>query len=684
MENRDERFAALERTIRECDNLVVQLRAELQEALAARDHAHTLLDTLLDRAPIGFAIHDRELRCVRINAALAEMNGIPAAEHVNRRLAELLPTHAPVAERRMRRVLATGHAIVNIEESGVTANGGCVRHWLTSYYPVVQPDGAVVGVGVFVVDMSQRVQMEAALRVSEARYRSLVERLPLVIYQADLADANRSTYVSPQIAKLLGYSQEEWLDDPTFWLTRVHPDDKDRILAEQARFQETGVPLASEHRMLARDGRVVWVHDESVVVTDEAGGPSYLQGFTQDITARKALESHLRHAQAQSELERRHLETVLNLLPVGVLITDACGHVVRVNTMAHSTWGDRFSCDAGPQRVQDVAGWWALSGTQIASDEWAAARALARGEVVLNDDCWIETCASERRRVLMSAAPLVDAEAAIVGATVVFVDITERIALEQKMQEAQRLESLGLLAGGIAHDFNNLLTVILGNAELAQADLPAGSPIHQALTPLVLAAQRATDLTRQMLAYAGRGPFQTTRLDLNTLIARLAPLLHAALPRTVAVVTQLTEMPARVEGDETQLQQVVMNLVINGSEAIGTDDGTVTISTVERTMTAESLADYRFGSEHPPGRYIQLTVADTGCGMEASTRERIFDPFFTTKFTGRGLGLAAVLGIVRTHRGALRVDSLPGRGTTFTLLLPVAPDSAARPDAFGT
>jgi PAS domain S-box-containing protein len=660
MADHDDRLAALEHALRERDAVIAQLRAELRAA-GCRDQARGLLATLLDHSPIGFALHDRELRCIHINAALAAINGIPVDDHADRRLANLLPAISDASEQRMRHVLDTGQALVNVEESGVTRAGDGERHWLTSYYPARQTDGEIAGVGVFVVDVTERVRMEEALRLSEAHYRSFVERLPLVVYQADLADVNRGTYVSPQIETLLGYTPEEWCADPTFWVSRVHPADQEWLRAVQAQFQATGVPLPTEHRMIARDGRVVWVHDEAVIVADETGAPAFIQGFTQDVTARKA-------AEAQRDL----LAAIVEVSHVSIVAADLDGTVLSWNAGAERIYGltDAEMVGRPLRRIVPADRFEELQ---------AISAALHRGEMIDQLDTVRLRRDGAPFPVSLSASPLRDHDGRITGAAFVVQDSTERKALEQKMQETQRLESLGVLAGGIAHDFNNLLAVIIGNAELAQADAPADSPLHESLTPLLLAARRAAELTRQMLAYAGRGSLRTALLDLNGLIAGLVPLLRAALPRTVTLITQLAPELAPVWGDDTQLQQVVMNLVINGGEAIDSAAGTVTITTTERVVPAESLADYRFGSEQPAGRYVQLTVADSGSGMEPATRERIFDPFFSTKFAGRGLGLAAVLGIVRAHHGALRVDSLPGRGTTFTLLLPVAPEQPAAP-----
>jgi PAS domain S-box-containing protein len=277
-----------------------------------------------------------------------------------------------------------------------------------------------------------------------------------------------------------------------------------------------------------------------------------------------------------------------------------------------------------------------------------------------------------------------DGEARVVRVVGAVQDITERkqaeearLAIERKMLEAQKLESLGVLAGGIAHDFNNLLTVIQGNASLAQAEIAPETNARRQIELVDQAARRAADLTKQMLAYAGRGRFVIQRISLNALIDDMSTLLESSVSKSV----RLTLLPGAglppIEGDITELRQVLLNLVINASDAIGAADGDVRVATGAHTVAPGDLDDARIGADLAPGEYVAIEVHDTGCGMDEATLGRIFEPFFTTKFAGRGLGLAAVLGIVRSHRGVLRVWSELGKGTTFRILLPPAPRAAA-------
>ncbi|MFN7146798.1 MAG: two-component system sensor histidine kinase NtrB, partial [Myxococcota bacterium] len=282
----------------------------------------------------------------------------------------------------------------------------------------------------------------------------------------------------------------------------------------------------------------------------------------------------------------------------------------------------------------------------------------------------------ERHRRLLA-----DAEAARAAGD------AERARLEEQFQRAQKLEGIGLLAGGIAHDFNNLLTGILGNAELALADLPEDAPARECIDRIVRSSVRAADLTNQLLAYAGRQPTTTAPVDVSALVADMGDLLRAAIPRNVALRLDLAPRLPAVTGDRAQLQQVVMNLLTNAAEAAGPHGGTVWVRTALLGVTAERLARSWLQTDAAPGEYVLVEVRDDGAGMDADTLARIFDPFFTTKATGRGLGLSAVLGIVTGHRAVLEVESHPDAGTTFTVLFPslggAAPLPAPEPDAPG-
>lgn len=251
-------------------------------------------------------------------------------------------------------------------------------------------------------------------------------------------------------------------------------------------------------------------------------------------------------------------------------------------------------------------------------------------------------------------------------------DITEEKVQEERLHQAQKLESLGVLAGGIAHDFNNLLTGMLGQTSLAKFKLARGLPAIDHIDKAITSAERAADLTRQLLAYAGKGKFQISALDLTQLLRETTGLLETALPNRAELQLHLADSLPPIEADRGQIQQVAMNLVINAAEALGPERGYVRITTSSYTLTADSNISPYTGDKLLPGRYVMLQISDNGCGMDEKILSRIFDPFFSTKPRGHGLGLSATLGIMRTHHGGIQVESQPGVGTTFTLLFPAA------------
>jgi len=255
-------------------------------------------------------------------------------------------------------------------------------------------------------------------------------------------------------------------------------------------------------------------------------------------------------------------------------------------------------------------------------------------------------------------------------------DIDRQKQAERALGHAAKLESIGVLAGGVAHDFNNLLTGILGNASFALELLADSHPARSALDSAVLACRSAADLTQQLLAYAGKGKFIVKPVDVSVVIQAISSLIESSISKKVQLHLNLAKDLPMIEADPTQMQQVVMNLILNGAEAIGDNLGTVTVTTRTQEVDQAYLANTFLPGEVNPGIYVAIDVQDSGCGMDEATMSKMFDPFFTTKFTGRGLGLAAVQGIVRGHRGTIRVYSVPGKGSTFRLLFPAAGEAA--------
>ncbi|MEK7270402.1 MAG: ATP-binding protein [Planctomycetota bacterium] len=275
------------------------------------------------------------------------------------------------------------------------------------------------------------------------------------------------------------------------------------------------------------------------------------------------------------------------------------------------------------------------------------------------------------RRILWHNTILMN-DAGIIGTLSSGQDITEHKELEEQLRQAQKMESLGLLAGGIAHDFNNLLMVILGNLEIAGLDIAPGAPVRASLNRVEAASKRAADLCREMLVFSGRGQFELRALDLAALVRDMTQLLDVSLAKKAVLRLDFPKDLPPIEGDETQVRQIIMNLILNAAEAQGADGGEVLLSAKAALPDPGARAGLLLGSNLADGPSVCLEVADTGCGMDKETQARIFEPFFTTKAKGRGLGLAAVLGIVRGHRGAIGVESERGKGTRIRVFFPAS------------
>ena len=427
--------------------------------------------------------------------------------------------------------------------------------------------------------------------------------------------------------------------------------------------------LAGEDREVryTRDGRT---YDLSLTPRRDAQGRvKSVLGMAQVVTERVRAE---REARKNEERFRRVFESNM----IGLMFFRTSGEVSEANDAALQMLGyTSADLEAGlvDWRKSTVPG-------QEAADERALLQLSIEGvstpyekEVFRKDGSKVP--------VLLGGAML--NEAASTGVAFIL-DLSERRQSQEERErlhaqllQVQKLESLGVLAGGIAHDFNNLLTAILGSASAAMLSLPGESPARPDLDNVVLASRRAANLTRQLLAYSGKGHFEVRPIDLSVHVRELAGLLETTISKKVQLRLELTRDLPSISADIAQVQQIVMNLVINGAEAIGDQRGTVLVTTGMQVID-EFYVQSLFSREGiETGTYVYLEVHDTGCGMDEATKNRIFDPFFSTKFTGRGLGLAAVLGIVRGHKGAIKVYSSPGKGTTFKVFFPASDAQAA-------
>jgi PAS domain S-box-containing protein len=548
-----------------------------------------------------------------------------------------------------------------------------------------------------------------ALRESEHRFEAFMNNSPTLAF---IKDAHgRFLYVNKRYLDVFGLTEGDVIGRTS---QELFPDD----VARQLQQNDTDVLSHGPRELLETvplsDGPHHWL-TYKFPLTDSAGKPTLVAGIAIDISDRLRAEDALRAQTARAEAllqvasqvnSQRDLSPILQAIcdhtrealrveMVGVILHDAAERTMRLAAAAGGSPELRGFLASIPYQPEgrptvtetlvvlpDIA----HAGTpelqmlgRLGVRSAAFVRMVRDGEYL--GAFGVSTLGAPRTFSPDDIALLqgVADQAALAIRNARLLD--ERRRADEQMRNAQKLESLGVLAGGIAHDFNNLLVGVLGNAGLALLELPDDSPARQPIRDIEVSAQRAADLTRQMLAYSGRGRFRVEPVDLSAVVEEMSQLLRRVISKQTQLSLRLARQVPAVVADVTQLRQVVMNLITNASDALGDTGGTVQLETgtvmADRTM----LASTYLNEELPPGHYVYLDVSDTGSGMDAATAARIFEPFFTTKFTGRGLGLAAVLGIVRGHKGAISVESAPGRGTRFRVLLPASASTAGATEA---
>jgi two-component system, cell cycle sensor histidine kinase and response regulator CckA len=490
-------------------------------------------------------------------------------------------------------------------------------------------------------------------------YRSMVRASPDAITATDLE--GRITAVSQRTVELQrGIDEADLLGRSAFDF--IAPEEHERALANLALTLERGVIGPVEYTMVRRDGSTFSGELCAASVHDRDGKVSGFVATVRDITEKKLAQLAL----AESEARYR---TLVELSPDPVLILEGASFRYVNDAFTQLFGYTRADVKAGLSFFDLVpehedAGVRARYAARMAGQDLPATYQLD----VRAKDGRLIPCETSARLIQFESSP---ADLVIVR------DLTERARaaeqqrrLDARLQQAQKLESLGLLAGGVAHDFNNLLMAILGNVTLLRHELPPTLACTEGLSTIETTAQRASELCQQLLAYAGRRAPKTERIDLGALVSETVRLLVAALPRNARMVQELDDGLPTIVADATQLRQAIMNLVMNAADAVGKEEGVVTVRTGYAECDARFLAEHAIDSEAKPGSYVYVEVADTGAGMAPSTLERAFEPFFTTKTMGRGLGLVSVRGCLRAHRAALEVKTARGRGSTFRLLFP--------------
>jgi PAS domain S-box-containing protein len=506
-------------------------------------------------------------------------------------------------------------------------------------------------------------QLNAQLESQRQRMNDIVASVPGVVWEAwgqPDTNAQRINFVSDYVETMLGYKVEEWLSTPNFWLTIVHPDDREQAGRDAAAdFISGKTIIRREFRWLTKDGRVLWVESQSVIARDAHGHPVGMRGVTLDISERK---------QAEEELRRQldFNEALTTGLGEGVYAVDARGRLTFMNPAAEVALGWKQAELLG-QDAHEVIHFQNAEGTRTLADDCPLQRTLKSGDSINIEDDVFTRKDGKMFHVSISSSPIVTS-AQRVGAVLAFRDVTERRALEEELRQSQKMEAVGRLAGGIAHDFNNLLTVINGYSELTLRHQPLDQALARNVGEIKKAGQRAASLTRQLLAFSRKQVLEPRILDLNTVISDLKTMLQRLIGEDIDLRTVHQPGLLRVNADPGQIEQVIMNLVINARDAMP-DGGRLTIET-ENVILSDEYVRHHLGVK--PGPYAMVAISDDGSGMDDETKVRLFEPFYTTKDLdkGTGLGLSTVYGIVKQSMGNIWVYSEKGLGTTFKVYLP--------------
>lgn len=608
---------------------------------------------------------DRSLGAGRIaaaNSAFARMYGFAtAAELVGRRPAELLRTDAPITRRTREAFFRDGYRAVGFETVEVDREGR-ERIFLNSATGVVE-DGRLVSAWGSQRDLTEEKRTLDRLRRSEERFARAFQLNPGAISISTL-DGGVFVDVNRAFAEIVGLPREDLIgrsgEELNLWAS---PAEREAIVQEvRLRGFARSVPARVRNAAGAlRSARI------SAMPIEVEGRPCLLV-LAEDVSEIERTAEALRRSEA---LFRAAADGSLDAFFVLDAVRDEGGRVVDFAFVDLNRRGERF---LGRERSEVVgARLCGLLPVNRRRGYFARYVQVLETGRVLEEEFRISSPGQPERWLHHQVVPLED------GVAIWTRDVTERrLAAEERrrlemgVQNAQRLESLGLLAGGIAHDFNNLLTGIQGYAELARRKAESAPAVVPLLDEILLGVRRAADLTQKMLAFAGGGQLELEWVSLNEAVAEMADLVRVGFPESCRLELALSRPGPGLEADPTQLRQVALNLIMNAAEALEVGGGRVEVATGETSCDAARLERAVLGGDRQEGRYAFLRVTDEGCGMTDEVQRRIFDPFFSTKFTGRGLGMAAVLGIVRAHRGAIEIDSAPERGTTVTVLLPLA------------
>jgi len=649
--------------------LSVAVMCEIQRRIAERAAHDTQLRLIAERTlahsvqqqmPVGVVVAEIPSgRLVSVNAQMTEIFRTafkPAPDLKSydwvgfrddgRRYAAL---EWPIARTVITREAVRGEEIRILRGDG---SDGFVR---MSSAPVRDSEGNVVAAVGIVVDVTDQRRAERAVRSTDERYKFVAKATNDVIWDWDLK--TNSLVWNDSVETVFGHKQSKIYPEIKWWKDHIHPEDRERVLAGiHAVIDSGGNSWNDQYRYRRADGSYANVMDRGYVARDNTGAAVRMIGAMTDVTERSRSEAAIRF-QAQ----------LLNAVQQAVVATDHAGVVIFWNAFAEKLYG-WTGAEAVGRPIEELTPSPFLRDHASEISERGAAGESWTGEFL------VQGKSGKAFPALLTTSPVRDEQGNVLGFVRVSIDLTERRNLEEQFRQSQKMDAVGRLAGGIAHDFNNLLTVIRLNTEIIMDGFDPTDPRSEDVKQIRSAAERASSLTRQLLAFSRKQILQPRVLDMNSVVSSVEPMLKRLIGEDITIASTCTAR-GYVVADPGQIEQILVNLVVNARDAMP-QGGTITVETQNVEL------DETYTSEHAPvipGRYVMLAVGDTGVGMNRDTREHAFDPFFTTKDAGKGtgLGLATVYGIVKQSGGYVWIYSEPGHGTTLKLYFPEVSSAAA-------
>jgi len=627
-------------------------RQHVREALSSSDER---FQTIFAQAAVGIAQISLDKKWLLVNKRFCQMLGYSEAELRSKTLREI--THPDHVDESLagRRQLLAGEISTHTMEKRYIRKDGSVFWGRLNRSLVRNHDNLPQYVIAVVEDITDRKEVERALRDSEQRLILAQNAAHLGVCEWDLS--TNAFRHSEEYARLYGLGPGH----PALTLEelsqRIHPDDRELVRANVKNTLEQTHNWDAEYRVVWPDGSVHWLHSKGAVLLDAAGRPTRSTGVVQDVTEGKRAEAVLR------ESEER-FRNMADTAPVLIWVSGPDKGCIFFN----KSWLD-FT---GRTIQQELGNGWAENVHPDDLDRcWEVYSSAFDARRCFVMEYRLRRADGDYRWVLDNGIPRRQSGGGFAGYIGSCVDITDVRRAQEQALSRQKLESVGVLAGGIAHDFNNLLAGVLAEAELAVADLEQGESPLEGLQRIRLTAGRGAEIVRELMIYSGQDKADPVEpVDLSRLVEEMFELLKVSISKHTALKTDLPRNLPAILGRASQIRQIVMNLVMNASEALGDNGGVIRVRALRAVPPSE--ASPNSPANLPFGDYLNLEVSDTGAGMTQEVQTKIFDPFFSTKFAGRGLGLAVVQGIVRDHGGAINLVSAPGHGATFDILLPCA------------